>query len=64
MTVETNHLCPSEIYLVPLSSPASTQQFSRALLREPEKANFGDDGDFALVVNPPPPRWPRIFPSL
>jgi len=30
---------------------------------KPEKPCF-DDEDFAVVINPPPPRWPRIFPSL
>jgi len=40
------------------------QRFRRTQPREPEKASVGDDDDFTLEADPPPPQWPRIFPSL
>ena len=64
MTVEINHSSPSEIYRVALSSPTKGHWSSRTRPRELEKARVGDDEDLALVVSPPPSRWPRIFPSL
>jgi hypothetical protein len=64
MTVEFNRSSPSEIYRVALSLPASAQHSSRTPSGEPGKTNFNDDEDIALGANPPPPRWPRIFPSL
>jgi hypothetical protein len=64
MIVEINRSSPSETYRVAISSPARERQSSWVPSRAPETANLVDDGDLAVVVSPPPSRWPRIFPSL
>ena len=64
MTVETYRSSPSEISRGVFRSPAKAQQLPWVPTHEPERASSGDDEDFARVINPVLPRWPRIFPSL
>jgi hypothetical protein len=64
MTVEIYRSSPAEISRITLSSPVTGQPSRRTQPREPEKASVGDDDDFTLEADPPPPQWPRIFPSL
>jgi len=63
MTIETCCSSTSELYSVVPGSPAMAQESGWSQSHKPEKPCF-DDEDFAVVINPPPPRWPRIFPSL
>jgi hypothetical protein len=64
MAVEIFGSYPPEISPVMLSSLARAKPSPWSQSLELEKASFGDDEDFALVISPPPPRWPRVFPSL
>lgn len=69
MIVQTDRYSPSETYRVasgpPASSaPATELQPSWMPSRAPQRADLVDGADFALAVDPPPSRWPRIFPSL
>ena len=64
MIVEINRSSPPETYRVAIGSLTRERQSSWVPSRAPETANLVDGGGLAVVVSPPPSRWPRIFPSL
>ena len=55
---------PPEISQAVLSSLTGSQAPSSMRCRQLEKDVLGDDEDATFVIDPSPPRWPRIFPSL